>query len=519
MSSSKHSLSTIRYAKIAELVRYMKEDEKAELDEILKAELPIWVPKEGPQRQAYDCEADVLFYGGSAGGGKTDLLIGLVLTRHQKSIIYRREGTQQQGIIDRLTEIIGNKDGYNGQEKVWRLYEKSRQVEFGACKDVGDEIRYQGRPHDLIGFDEITHFLESQFRFLSGWLRTTKQGQRCRVVCTGNPPRDSDGEWVIQYWGPWLDPQHPNPAKPGELRWYAMVDGKETEVPDGTPFTHNKELIKPLSRTYIPSSVDDNPFLLETGYKATLQALPEPLRSQMLQGSFTAGKGDTVWQVIPTAWIDEAMARWRPEGRTGSMDSAGVDVARGGGDKTVIATRYGKWYSPLQRYPGAETPDGAITAGLVVSTVKDSAPVHVDVVGVGGSVVDHLNGNGIHVVGVNGAEAVPEGITDRATGRLRFRNKRAQLYWQFREMLEPRHGENIAIPPDSKLKADLCAPRWKLTPSGILIESKEEIVKRLGRSPDDGDAVVYCSVNTVKKTSRSGSDWRKHVKTGSWRVG
>ena len=61
-------------------------------------------------------------------------------------------------------------------------------------------------------FDEIGHFLESQFRFLIGWMRTSTPGERCRVVATGNPPTSAEGEWIIQYWGPWLDPQHPYPA-------------------------------------------------------------------------------------------------------------------------------------------------------------------------------------------------------------------------------------------------------------------------------------------------------------------
>ena len=49
----------------------------------------------------------------------------------------------------------------------------------------------------------------------------------------------------------------------------------------------------------------------------------------------------------------------------------------------------------------------------------------------------------------------------------------------------------LAICPDNELLADLTAPRWKMTVSGVQIEKKEEIEKRIGRSPDCGDAVVY----------------------------
>ena len=62
-----------------------------------------------------------------------------------------------------------------------------------------------------------------------------------------------------------------------------------------------------------------------------------------------------------------------------------------------------------------------------------------------------------------------------------------------RECLDPVHGEDLALPPDAELLADLCAPRYRLTASGILLEAKEEVVRRLGRSPDAGDAVVLCN--------------------------
>jgi hypothetical protein len=86
--------------------------------------------------------------------------------------------------------------------------------------------------------------------------------------------------------------------------------------------------------------------------------LPEPLRSQMLNGDFKAGMVDDEWQVIPTAWVDAAMARWKPKDVLPEQDSLGVDVARGGKDETVIAPRYGNWYAELDCHEGKKTPDG-----------------------------------------------------------------------------------------------------------------------------------------------------------------
>lgn len=483
---------------ITDILSTLSDDERAEFDDLINSALPVWVPMPGPQTDALESSADIVFYGGAAGGGKSDLLLGAALTEHTNSIIFRRQATQLIGIQARLLdEILKSRQGWNGQEDVLRL--DDRRVEFGSCSNIGDEIKYQGRPHDFIGFDEITHFNESQFRFLCGWLRTTKQGQRCRVICAGNPPTDENGRWVIQYWAPWLDDKHPNPAQPGELRWFTTVDGKDVEVESGRPFRLNGRMVQPVSRTFISSRVTDNPFLLATGYEATLQALPEPLRSQMLNADFKAGIEDSVWQVIPTAWVDAAMERWTPDGQIGEMDSCGSDVARGGKDNTVVATRYGRWYAPLKRWPGRETPNGSITAGLIVSCLRDAAPVHVDALGVGGETIGHLESNGIQVVPVVGydTESV-KGQHDKATGQLSFRNLRAMIWWRFRESLDPDTGDRIALPHDPRLKSDLCAPLWKITPGGILIESKEEMKKRIGRSPDDGDAVVYCSMMTRK---------------------
>lgn len=519
-------------AELGEIMKFLRPDELAEVDNILASELPIWVPLPGPQTVAYESPADILYYGGSAGGGKSDLLLGLTLTQHQNSIIYRREAVQLVGMENRLLdEILKSRVGWNGQKSILSL--PSRRVEFGSCKNLGEEIKYQGRPHDLTGFDEIPHFAESQFRFLSGWNRTVTKGQRCRVVCAGNPPTTEEGRWVVIYWAPWLDPQHPKPALPGELRWYVRFagDDKDTEV-DGPEKLKDKngKMVQPRSRTFIPSFIGDNPFLMDTGYESVLQAMPEPLRSQMLLGDFRAGTEDSAWQCLPTAWVEAAQARWRPDGGQGvPMDSVGADISRGGADKTCAAPRHGVWFAPIHTWPGSMVTTGQIAAGLLLSVTRDKAPIHIDAIGVGASAYDQLSQNGVHVVPIIASEN-PEwlkGEFDKYTGKLKFRNVRSWMYWRFREALDPKIGDNLALPPDPEMKADLCAPHWKLTPGGILIEPKDDslsatgdmipgLVKRLGRSPDKGDAVVMAKICTPK-IYFTGQNFRSKVKTGSWR--
>ncbi|WP_245598200.1 terminase [Ottowia thiooxydans] len=483
-------------AELLERMQAMPPEQAAAIDALLSDIDPvIWVPQDGPQRQAYESEADILFYGGAAGGGKTEILLGLSLTAQERSIIFRREAVQLIGLEERMTEILGSRNGYNGQDHVWRLPGK-RVLELGSVKEPGDWTKYQGRPHDFKGFDEVCHFTEGQFRALIGWMRTDNPDVRQRVVCAGNPPTDATGEWVKRYWAPWLDPHHPNPAKSGELRWFVTNEkGDDQEVPGPDPVMVGSELMQPKSRTFIPSRVDDNLFLMSTGYKAQLQTLPEPLRSQMLRGDFNAGVSDPVWQLIPTEWVKAAQARWKEPEKKPQMTAIGFDPSRGGRDKSSAARRHGNWFDKLMTAPGVITKDGPTAAGFVTPLVRDGAPIAVDSIGIGSSALDFLVGLGLNVHPVVGSEA--SSLMDKA-GQLHFRNKRAEMYWRLREALDPTHTDPIALPPDTELLGDLTAPRYKVVTMGkgaaIQINSKDEIREILGRSPDKGDSVAMTFV-------------------------
>lgn len=463
--------------------------------------MPVWTPLSGPQTIAYESQADVIGYGGAAGGGKTDLACGLALTKHKKIAVFRRESTQLTGIIDRLEELIGDKKGYNGQKNIWRL--DDRQIELCSCQHSGDETKYQGRPKDLLVIDEAANFLESQVRFIMGWVRTTIPNQKCSTLMTFNPPTNAEGRWIVEYFAPWIDKKHPNPAEPGEIRYFATMDGADVEVATGEEFDHDGETIKPQSRTFIPSRISDNPYLLNTGYMSTLQSLPEPLRSQMLNGDFGAGCEDDPWQVIPTRWVEDAQARWKPRFSKPSMDGIGVDVACGGADETIISRRHGYWFDELLCYPGTETPDGPTTASLVIASRRDGSPCHVDVVGWGKSAVDFLVENKIQTIACNGANKTQQVTQSHGEndGNLKFVNSRALWWWRLREALDPVNNTGIELPNNSKLLADLTAPKWTLRQNGIQVESKDDIKKRLGRSTDSGDAVAYANICTDKQNN------------------
>lgn len=503
-----------------------------------RSDPPIWTPQEGPQAAAHASEADVLGYGGEAGGGKSDLLIGLSGTQHWRSVIFRREFPRVRALIERSREIFNarevaaGKDSYNEQTHIWRLTDK-RHVEFAAIQHEKDKLSQQGRPRDFYGFDEATEFTESQIRFVIGWNRSThidkrtKKPQRCRVVLTFNPPMTAEGEWVVAFFLPWLaylfpeQYSYPNPAQPGELRWYAQAEDEENEhevdpatlnwyidfggvieqretndlikrgkhrlVPQ-RGYIKDGKLVTAKSRTFIPASLKDNPILESTGYGATVNAMPEPYRS-LLRGQWGAGKVDDPWQVIPTAWIKAAQARWTKEQPNAPLLSLGLDVAWGGKDKTVMSRLYDTWFAPLLKYPGAATPDGPTVAALALPYTDATYGVSVDVIGGGLSTRDSLIGMGVRVNALNFGAGAPDGARDKSR-KLKFRNVRAHAYWTFREALDPEHGDNLALPPDPELEAELKAAKWQPTAGGVLIESKEDIKERLGHSPDSADSVV-----------------------------
>lgn len=455
-----------------------------------------FVPLPGPQTEAYLSPADILLYGGQAGGGKTGLLVGLS-QEHTSSILFRREASQTDGLEKFGKQVFGS-DGFNGKDTEW-AFEDGRSLKLSGMKEPDSWNKHAGRERDYIGFDEAGEFLLEQVSSLIGWNRGP-EGQRCRVVLASNPPRTADGAWMIEWFAPWLDESYSDPAKPGELRYAVLIEGKPIWQDGPQAVLIEGELYRPLSFTFIPAALDDNPYRNTPEYRARLNSLPEPLRSQLLKGIFTLGGEDDPWQTMPTAWINAAIERWTPTPPENvPMCCIGADVAQGGADNTVLAIRHDGWYAPMVCVPGAQTPGGTDVAGLLIAKRRDNAMVVIDIGGGwGGDAYAHLSSNGVKCVGYLGVDTKTQGRT--ADKQLHFFNTRAKAYWRFREALSPDQpgGSRIALPKDRQLIADLCAPRFDVVSNGIKLESKESVVKRLGRSPDRGDAVVMAWYSGAK---------------------
>jgi hypothetical protein len=143
----------------------------------------------------------------------------------------------------------------------------------------------------------------------------------------------------------------------------------------------------------------------------------------------------------------------------------------------------------IRRNGQLPSPKGVALAIMEICR-RDDATIILDMGGgYGSAAYEHLVSNSFKPVAYKGAESSLLRTDDRKLG---FTNKRSECLWRFREALDPGQpgGSPIALPDDPQLVADLTAPTFKITPRGIQVESKEDIVKRLGRSPDRGDAVV-----------------------------
>lgn len=486
-----------------------RQDVLAEAESLVGSS-PLWLPNPGPQMQAYFSEADELFYGGQAGGGKSDLVLGTAVSAHHRSLVLRRTYAESKGLVSRMEEILGGRDGWNGQDKIWRVGE--REIEIDGCLLEDDKQKFKGRPHDLIAFDEISDFTESQFDFITTWNRSTKPGQRCRVIAVGNPPTTAEGLWVLRRWAAWLDPTHPNPAKPGELRYYLRDEkGHEVEVPHRGPWpdpTRPGATVAAVSRTFIPARLEDNPDLAATNYGSKLANLPPELRDAYREGRFDLSLRDKPFQTIPTSWVVAAQARWTESPPNNiPMCAIGVDCSGGGTDPMVIAPRHDGWFARTIVIPGTDIPPermGSYSGGLVIANRRDNALVIVDAGGgYGGPLYEHLSSNGIPVKRYIGSGSGPGRSAD---GLLEFANNRSKAIWRFREALNPDQpgGSTIALPPGQALVADLTAPSFEVVRGKIKVESKEDVVKRLGRSTNEGDAIVMAWTNGLKADNIQG---------------
>lgn len=200
--------------------------------------------------------------------------------------------------------------------------------------------------------------------------------------------------------------------------------------------------------------------------------------------------------LIPYEWVERAFDRWKELQEQGFASKKhfriGVDVAGMGRDKSCFVYRQGNYVSKILSHNSGGQADHMAVAGEVMKDLKNDskAKAFIDTIGEGAGVFSRLREqkcfNAYSCKFSYGAKNLSD-ITNCYT----FVNMRAYLFWSIRDWLNPKNGFNPALPPDDELMSELTDVHWSFQSNGsIIIEPKEEIKKRLKRSPDKMDALA-----------------------------
>lgn len=311
---------------------------------------------------------------------------------------------------------------------------------FAIGLSTNDPTRFQGihAPFVLIVFDEATGVAGNIWEAAEG----VAVGNNDRFLAIGNP----------------TDPASRFKAVCDSMLWNVIRLSGE-QHPN---VLEDKEIVPgAVTKQWIDEK------LLEYGgretsfYRARVRGLFPELGDDML---------------ISLADVERAQKRWRKP--TGILTALGTDVARFGGDETVdVGIFDNKAVDVLFSAHGKDTMEtaGRIKASPALKKAVDDA-------GVGGGVTDRLREQNESILAYNAGES--------AIDSDRFLNRRAESWWLIREKLRD---DELDLPPDVKLIVDLTNIKYKFTSKGqIQLEAKEDFKKRVGRSPDRGDALAIC---------------------------
>lgn len=246
----------------------------------------------------------------------------------------------------------------------------------------------------------------------------------------------------------------------------------------------------------------------------------ETWASLIRPSEFDNGQGDFIWEgkmyrpndlfrvkvlglfpkaaediLIPYEWIELANQRWQQLHDDGFVSKKhvrlGVDVAGMGRDSSVLVPRYGSWIPEIKAHQSGGQADHMKVVGMTVPYLQDKkAKAFIDTIGEGAGVYSRLveleHNNAYSCKFSEGVKGMHD-----VTGQYSFANMRAYLFWAVRDWLNPKNGFDPALPPDDGLAEEATEIHWSFQSNGnIIIEPKEEIKKRLKRSPDKFDALA-----------------------------
>lgn len=282
-------------------------------------------PQAGPQTQFMASPADIIIYGGAAGGGKTYALL-LESLRHKDvrgfgAVIFRHNYNQitaEGGLWDASNKIFGQVPDASPRKspKLHWTFGSGAKLSFAHIERDEDLKSWQGTEIAYIGFDELTHFTKHQFLYMLSRNRTTC-GVRPYVRATCNPDSDS---WVAEFIRWWIDQEtgYAIPERSGRIRWMVVLNDiiHWGDSPDELVARHEVRAEDCKSVAFIASRLEDNKILMESdpGYLANLKAMTEVDMERLLRGNWkikaAAGKFFMRSQVSIIATVPSDIAMW-----------------------------------------------------------------------------------------------------------------------------------------------------------------------------------------------------------------
>ncbi len=222
-----------------------------------------------PQTEYLLTPEDEALYGGAAGGGKSDaLLMGAlqyVYVPGYAAILLRRTYTDltlPEGLIERAEAWLGPTNAkWSEKKKTWK-FPSNATLSFGFLEHEKHKFRYQGAAFQYIGFDELTQFTQSQYRYLFSRLRRLENTHVPLRMRSASNPGGEGHDWVKQRF---------------------IIEGESK----GRPF--------------IPARLEDNPALDRDEYVKSLNKLDPTTRQQLLKGDWTAAQPGNMFQ---RGWFD-----------------------------------------------------------------------------------------------------------------------------------------------------------------------------------------------------------------------
>ena len=226
--------------------------------------------------------------------------------------------------------------------------------------------------------------------------------------------------------------------------------------------------------------------------------------------------------VIPAAWVRVAVGfRIQP----GGIGTCGYDVAGSGSAQNVVVTRWGPLVTDIDAWQGSDDVPASAYRAAEIAEANGVTRLSYDCVGIGaavGGTVARRNGGDIRCIPVNGGAAPEDMYQDDApelSGKERFANLRAQLWWSVRERFRKTHAhivngedipftELISIPADETLISQLSQPTVRRLAAGkVAIEGKQDMQRRGVASPDHADALVYAYATDILQVDAPVLDW------------